>query len=202
MGSRAGGGVRAGIVDGGGKYKGDIRNKESLVHIKDPKVYKEVKEAISRYEAVMGVRQRNVKLADMNGAYGAHVTSIDGLSVAVYLNKKYYNKSHKDFVADKKADYASGWSTKTNRPAAHTVTHELAHATWNSHLTAPKAKAAGFVINKLYETWSKDTHKKGYGKYATKNVNEFWAETVTKAVHGTPDRYTKAVKAIAKKYKL
>lgn len=36
MGSRAGGGVRAGIVDGGGNYKGDIRNEESLVHIKDP----------------------------------------------------------------------------------------------------------------------------------------------------------------------
>lgn len=201
MGSRAGGGVRAGIVDGGGNYKGDIRNEESLVHIKDPQVYKEVKEAISRYEVVMGVRQRNVKLADMNGAYGAHVTS-NGTSVAVYLNKKFYNKSHKDFVADKKADYASGWSTKTNRPAAHTVTHELAHATWNNHLSAPKAKAAGMEISRLYNIWKNDNRKQGYGKYSKTNINEFWAETVTKAVHGTPDKYTIAVKAIAKKYKL
>lgn len=34
------------------------------------------------------------------------------------------------------------------------------------------------------------------------NVSEFWAETVTKAIHGKSDKYTTAVKNIAKKYKL
>lgn len=48
-------GVKAGANDGGG----------SLVEMKDKAMYKATKEAISRYHAVMGVRQRNVKLADL-----------------------------------------------------------------------------------------------------------------------------------------
>lgn len=48
-------GVKAGANDGGG----------SLVEMKDKAMYKAPKEAISRYHAVMGVRQRNVKLADL-----------------------------------------------------------------------------------------------------------------------------------------
>lgn len=48
----------------------------------------------------------------------------------------------------------------------------------------------------------KDKTKKGYGRYSMTNVNEFWAETVTKAVHGRSDKYTTAVKRIARKYKL
>ena len=48
----------------------------------------------------------------------------------------------------------------------------------------------------------KGKKKSGYGKYAETNVSEFWAETVTKAVHGKSDKYTKKVKEICKKYKL
>ena len=48
----------------------------------------------------------------------------------------------------------------------------------------------------------KDKTKKGYGRYSMTNVNEFWAETVTKAVHRRSDKYTTAVKRIARKYKL
>ena len=162
-------GVKAGTNDGGGQYKGKISRVGSLVEMKDKAMYKATKEAISRYHAVMGVRQRNVKLADLGGsAYGVHVTR-GGKSEAVY---------------------------------AHTVTHELAHATWNAHMTGANQKAAGKEVNALYKKWSRDKRKKGYGKYATTNVSEFWAETVTKAVHGKSDKYTKAVKAIAKKYKL
>lgn len=47
-----------------------------------------------------------------------------------------------------------------------------------------------------------DKSKQGYGKYAKTNVNEFWAEVCTKAVHGKADKYTKAAKDIIKKYKL
>ena len=70
-------GVKAGTNDGGGQYKGKISRVGSLVEMKDKAMYKATKEAISRYHAVMGVRQRNVKLADLGGsAYGVHVTSI------------------------------------------------------------------------------------------------------------------------------
>lgn len=68
-------GVKAGTNDGGGQYKGKISRVGSLVEMKDKAMYKATKEAISRYHAVMGVRQRNVKLADLGGsAYGVHVT--------------------------------------------------------------------------------------------------------------------------------
>lgn len=82
------------------------------------------------------------------------------------------------------------------------MTHELAHATWNSHLSSPNAKAAGKEIKSLYKKWSGDKKKTGYGKYAKTNVNEFWAETITKGIHGKSDKYTKAAKSIVKKFKL
>lgn len=65
-----------------------------------------------------------------------------------------------------------------------------------------KPKAAGKEVNKLFKSWKKDNKKSGYGKYAETNVSEFWAETVTKAIHGKSDKYTKKVKEICKKYKL
>lgn len=195
-------GTRGGLQPGDSSYSGKIGKPEPLVNMKDPQMYKETKAAISRYHAVMGVRQRSVKLAELSGGtYGVHVT-VNGKSDAVYLNKKHFNQGKKAVVAAHSKGYASGWSTKTNKPAAHTVTHELAHATWNAHLTSANHKAAGREISKLYTAWKKDKKKKGYGTYAKTNVSEFWAEAVTKAVHGKADKYTRRVKEICKKYKL
>lgn len=165
-------------------------------------MYKATKQAISRYHAVLGVRQREVKLADFPGAYGVHVTSGDGKSKAVYLNRSHFNQGAKRVASDHAANYTSGWSTHTNKPIAHTVTHELAHATWNEHLSGANQRAAGKEIRTLYRSWMRDKKKSGYGKYARTNVSEFWAETVTKAVHGKSDKYTRRVKAICKKYNL
>lgn len=202
MGRNSGGGSRGGLQPGDGNYKGKIAKVESLIHIKDPQAYKAVVQAISRYHAVMGVRQRNVKLAELGAnTYGVHVT-VGGKSDAVYLNKSHFNQSKNKIAADHKRGYDTGWSTRTNKPVAHTVTHELAHATWNAHLTGAKQVAAGKEVNKLYVTWLKDKKKTGYGQYAKTNVSEFWAETATKAVHGKADKYTKAVKKICKKYDL
>lgn len=90
----------------------------------------------------------------------------------------------------------------TNRAAQHTVTHELAHATWTSSYTSSKHRAAGKEITKLYHQWSKDKKKKGYGRYGKTNVDEFWAEVITKGIHGRSDKYTRKAIGIAKKYKL
>ena len=170
--------------------------------MKDPALYKATKEAISRYHSVLGVRQKNVKLAELSaGTYGVHVTA-NGKSEGVYLNKKHFMQTKKAVEASHKKGYASGWSTKTNKAVAHTVTHELAHATWNANMTGANQKAAGKEVNKLFKSWKKDNKKSGYGKYAETNVSEFWAETVTKAIHGKSDKYTKKVKEICKKYKL
>lgn len=201
MGRNSGG--NRGTKDGGGDFKGEIKNVGPLVEMKDPAMYKATKQAISRYHAVMGVRQREVKLADFDGAYGVHVTTGYGESKAVYLNRKFVNGGHKKVVSTLKHDYDKKWLSSTNKPSAHIVTHELAHATWNEHLKGAKYEAAGKEINELYAKWKNGRRRrKGYGRYAKTNVSEFWAETVTKAIHGTKDKYTVAVKEIAKKYKL
>ena len=195
-------GNHGGLNPGDSSYKGKIGKVEDLVKIKDPQVYKSTKEAIARYHSVLGVRQKNVKLAEMSaGTLGVHVTA-EGKSQAVYLNKKSFNQKQSKIVAQTKQGYDAGWHTKTNKPIAHTVTHELAHATWNNHLTGANHKAAGKDIATLHDQWRKDKKKSGYGKYANTNINEFWAETLTKAVHGKADKYTKKAKAICKKYDL
>lgn len=196
----SGGGAFAGKGDS--SYRGEIKNIESLKSIKDKKLYNELKAAISRYHSELGIPQKEIKLATLQDAYGVHVTE-NGKSKAIYLNKSLYKKGTVQSITEqKKNDYASGWATKTNKPVAHTLTHELAHATWNSHLSSPNAKAAGKEIKYLYKKWSGDKRKSGYGKYSKTNVNEFWAETVTKAIHGKSDKYTNAAKKIIKQFKL
>lgn len=195
-------GTRGGLQPGDATFKGTISKAEPLVNMKDPALYKATKEAISRYHSVLGVRQKNVKLAELpSGTYGVHVTA-NGKSEGVYLNKKHFMQTKSQVEAAHKKGYASGWSTKTNKAVAHTVTHELAHATWNASMTGASQKAAGKEVKKLYSQWMKDKKKTGYGKYAQTNVSEFWAETITKAIHGKADKYTKAAKGIVKKYKL
>lgn len=200
---RTSSGNRGGLQPGDSDYKGSIKNVESLVKMKDAAMYKATKEAISRYHAVLGVRQREVKLATLSaGTLGVHVTTGAGKSEGIYLNKSYFNEGAKSVKARTNKGYANGWHTKTNKPLAHTVTHELAHATWNSHLSGANQKAAAKEIRDLHKKWKSDTKKKGYGEYSKTNIDEFWAETVTKAVHGKRDKYTVKVKEICKKYKL
>lgn len=202
MGGRSGGGASGGMGRGDSNYKGKITALESLKNIHDRKLYNEVKSAISRFHAKLGIRQKEIFLGELEGAYGAHVTE-NGKSKLIVLNKSTFKTGTvKSVVTQKKKDYASGWATKTNKPVAHTVTHELAHATWNNHLSSNNAKAAGKVITALYKKWSGDRKKSGYGQYAKSNVNEFWAETITKGIHGKSDFYTKSAFKIAKKYNL
>ena len=206
MGGKSGGGG-SGIKNrgrgDGTASKGDIANVEDLKNIKDAKLYNEMKSAISRFYKEMGLKQKNVKLADMqDNMLGVHVTS-NGKSAGVFINKKYFkNGTVKSVVDMEKKDYKSGFSTKTNKPVAHTITHELAHSVWNNHMTGAKQVAAGKEVQKVYKQWRKDKTKKDYGSYSKTNINEFWAETITKGIHGKADKYTKALKAIAKKYKL
>ena len=163
---------------------------------------KQINRAISRYEAVMGIRERSIKLADIPGAYGVTYIGANG-SQGIYLSRKHFDQPKRKFEADyKKHNYDSGFKNVTNRAAQHTVTHELAHATWTSSYTSTKHKAAGKEITKLYHSWAKDKKKKGYGSYGKTNVDEFWAEVITKGIHGRSDKYTKKAISIAKKYKL
>ena len=189
---------------GGGEASGNVNptGLESLTKIKNKAVYSTVKEAISRYETALGVRQRNVLIGNLpDGVGGVHITA-NGKSQQIVLSKKIFNKDLKSIEGWAKKGYSSGHLTKTNKPAAHIVTHEMAHATWNKNMKSSKAQAAGKEIKALYKEWTNDTKKRGYGNYAKTNVSEFFAEVATKAVRGSSDKYTKAVKGIVKKYKL
>jgi hypothetical protein len=119
------------------------------------------------------------------------------------LNEKFFDRKKSAVIADvKKKHYDTGFKSRTNAPLQHTITHELAHATWNASMKSTKARAAGKEITALYKKWKADKKKKGHGTYGAKSVSEFWSETVTKAIHGSADKYTKAVKKIARKYQL
>lgn len=178
-----------------------VRNIAGLSTIPDPALYREVKRAISRFHSKLGVRQRLVKIADFRDN-GRHYT-VRGNSAIILLNRKLFS-SLKEVEKRKKETYKSGWSTKTNKAAQHTVTHELAHALWNDALEGAKYDAAGREIKALFRVWKRDPDitKLGYGRYARKNATEFFAEAATKAVHGTPDYYTQRIVEIVKKYDL
>lgn len=190
----------------GAKVQIALAQSKSLDAIKDRAVVKELNRAISRYHAVMGVKERDVRIADLSGMNALGVTWIDrtnGKSAGILLNEKFFDRKKGTVVNDiKKNHYDTGFKSRTNAPLQHNMTHELAHATWNASMTDAKSKAAGLEIKRLYKKWKKDKNKKGHGTYAATSVSEFWSETVTKAIHGTPDRYTRSVKRIARKYKL
>lgn len=182
-------------------------NATSIKDMQNRDMQKEIQQAISRFHAVMGVRERVIMLAPMDGAYGATYVGADG-SHGIYLNSKYFDVPKKEFEQRYAGDnYARrhGFKNTTRKPAQHTVTHELAHATWTSNYTSAKHKAAGKEIKSLYNEFMNDkssSRKKNYGAYGTTNADEFWAEIITKAVHGDNDRYTRRALRIAKKYQL
>lgn len=199
----------------------DVENVEDLVKIKHPDVYREMKQAISRFESELGVRDRIVKIADMpSNVNGVHMTTIvTGENAGIYLNKSVFNKTKSEIIARTRLGYkledretGLPWSTRTNKPIQHTITHELAHGLWNpAHESAilgkgtAKYRAAGVEIRSLYKKWLNDPkyrRQKGYGQYATTRVAEFFAEAITKHVHGNADYYTKRLANIVKKYKL
>lgn len=195
-------GRTGGFAPGDANYKGTIKNIKPLASIKHNDVYRDIKQGIAKYHSRLGVRQRDIKIATLDpGTNGVHVT-VAGQSSNIYLSSSVFNKPKKQIIARTKRAYDSGWSTKTNKPIQHTVIHELAHATWNSHLTSPNARAASKDINKMYKAWSRDKKKKGYGEYSKTNINEFFAEVTTKSVLGKSDKYTRGIKTIIKKYKL
>lgn len=175
---------------------------ESLDSLKHREVVKQLNRGISRYEKVMGVRERVIKVADTQGAYGVTFINENG-SQGIYLSKSFFNQHRNQIESSyRAAEYKMGHKNLTNRPIQHTITHELAHATWTSSYSSSKYRSAGKEIKAMYNSWRKDKRKKDYGSYGAQNVDEFWAEVVTKGIHGKSDKYTKKAIGIARKYKL
>ena len=194
-----GGGANAAIVVQA------VQNSRSISTIKDRSVVKELQRGISRFESVLGIRERDVRIADLDKMNALGVTWIgpQGESAGILLNEKFFDRKKKSIESDVRSKhYDTGFKNKTNAPLQHTITHELAHATWNASMKTAKAQGAKKEITKLYQKWLKDKKKKGYGTYGASNVSEFYAEGITKAIHGNADRYTRKLVAITKKYGL
>ncbi len=201
--SKTSGGVRGASQRGGREgadsdYNGKIQNVGSLKEISDRSLQLDLQQGISKFESRLGVRT-DVKLADLNGAYGVHQT-IDGKSAGVYLDRDSF-KTQKQVIEAKTKAYKSGFSNQTNKPTQHTVVHELAHSLWTNNHNGVKHIEAGKDIRKVYNSFKKD-NPKSWGSYGKTNVNEFYAEGITKGVLGKSDKYTKSLIKISKKYGL
>lgn len=197
------GAVRGASKSGGregndSSYGGEIKNVGSLKEIKDRSLQRDLQQGISKFESRLGVRT-TVRLADLSGAYGVHVTNA-GKSAGVYLDRKSF-QSKEQVIKAKRNAYKTGFSNRTNKPTQHTVVHELSHSLWTSHHSGSKHKQAGTEIEKLYRTFKRE-NPKSWGSYGKTNINEFFAEGVTKGVLGKPDKYTRSLIKIAKKYGL
>lgn len=202
--AKTSGGARGASKRGGregldSNYKGPIENVGSLKEIKDRSLQRDLQQGISKFESRLGIRS-DVKLADLKGAYGVTVVKENGKSTSVYLDRKSF-KTKEQVIKAKSTAYKTGFSNKTNKPTQHTVVHELGHATWTEHHSGTKHKKAGGEINTLYKTFKK-ANPKTWGAYSKYNVNEFYAEGITKGVLGKSDRFSKALVRITKKYKL
>ena len=205
MGRNSGGVVNASSNSAmGGAIGAAVKSSRAIHTIKDRSVVKELQSGISRFHAVMGVRERSIRIAELEpNKLGVTYLNIgDGKSSGILLNSTFFDRKRKSIEKDVLRGYETGWKNKTNSPLQHTITHELAHATWNANMSSTKARAAGKEISALYKKWMKDDKKKGYGAYGRTSVSEFFAEGVTKAIHGNADKYTKSLKKIVSKYQL
>lgn len=187
-------------VKGDGSTPSSVKNIGSIRDITDKVSNREVKRAISKYHSRIGLNTREVKIADLKNAYGIAIISPSTNSGTVYLDRKAFSNSKKLIKADKE-EYRRGEKVHTNKAIQHTTIHELAHTTWTNHHRGTKHKQAGKEIYKLYREY-KRSKSNSLGQYASTNINEFYAEGMSKAILGKKDKYSSKLLSITKKYKL
>lgn len=201
----------SGTVNLGGSGKnvkiiaGALEDSRSISSIADRTTVKELQRGISRFEAKVGIRERSVRIGDLDRKNALGVTYIaeDGRSKGILLNQRFFDRKKSAIENDIiQNHYNTGFKNRTNAPLQHTITHELSHAVWNASMKSKSALDAKKEITALYGKWIKDKKKKGYGEYAKANLSEFYAEGITKAIHGTADKYTRRLVQITKKYGL
>lgn len=201
----------SGTVNLGGSGKnveivvGALENSRSISSIADRATVKELQRGISRFEAKIGIKERSVRVGNLDkmNALGVTYVARDGKSMGILLNQRFFDRKKSTIENDVVQNhYNTGFKNRTNAPLQHTITHELSHAVWNAGMRSKSALGAKKEISALYGKWVKDKKKKGYGEYAKTNLSEFYAEGMTKAIHGNADKYTRKLVHITKKYGL
>lgn len=208
--AKTSGGVRAASSGRGlvGDTRADINIGRTypLSDIGNEDVHREIKQAISKFHGQLGIKTREVRLADLEpDVLGVAGSTALGPKM-VYLQHKFFQNKERVIRDSIRKSYRRGHTTTTNQPLQHVIIHELSHTVWTNHFMTPKHLRAGREIRTLYSEWRRDRKagfgSKKYGNYAGTNINEFVAETLTKSVIGNSDTYTRRLRAIVKKYKL
>ncbi|NBU34738.1 hypothetical protein EBS40_09020 [bacterium] len=210
-GQRKGGSGAGGVrVERSTKNDVTLVGAESLSTIADPVLRKDIQSAISRFASIFGgVSERVIKIADFqvlpSDFHGALAVQYEGGKSQNYIRGIYLNK---DFWTDKKTVnrrikewYDMGWFVRTSNPTRHIVMHELAHAKWSRLKSSRSARNARKEVTKLYRQWRRK-ERPGWGDYAKKNVDEFFAEGLSKHALGSGDRYTRRLVKILKENNL
>lgn len=198
MGARSGG---SGTGFGVGVSGRDFSKIPGLQAVKDPQVRKELIQALVDYDKEFGVKQTNITLQNLKGAYG-EATSRGGKSYSIQLDSKTFNGTAKEISAKMQKEMDSGWLSKTNAPLKMTLAHELGHATWSKHHWSQAAQGAKKEVLSAFRKFKKDTSATGWGAYSKSSYGEWFAEGVAKHMYGTKDKHTQTIANIIKKWNL
>lgn len=153
--------------------------------IKDPQVKAELEQAVRQYAKEVGFTDgMYVQLGTLpKGKYAMVQGDTITLSKAIYGRKYQTVKAYFD------ERIAKGWTTATGKPVAKTLVHEFAHRTYHGLSASGKAQVAA-----AYKSFMGSKSKKGWGIYAGKSVEEFYADGMAKGLLGKSDAWTKAIR--------
>ena len=197
MGGRSGGGARSAGGGGGGSLSSEQRQALDVAiggyafnplnprGIKDERIRTELTDAIKLYAKEVGFTDwYSIGLDNLP-------KGISGLKQGwtIKLSKSAYGGTYESAMKYFNSKIASGEPVVTSRPIAKTIVHELAHGTYQRLSPSGKSQVAA-----TYKSFIGGSKRKGWGSYATKNVEEFYAEGIAKGLLGKSDSWTKAIR--------
>lgn len=154
----------------------------------DPAVFRELKAGVSKVESRIGIDlpQGNLGFTDDGEFLGVHFGSGDNRTVL--LQRSFFNRSSRDIIKDLNSEFKRKWAVNSPTPLQYVAVHELGHSIWVDRVEG-RAKEL-FKLNqgilKLHQKFLRDTARgrTPISVYARHNINEFFAETFTKAIIG------------------
>lgn len=154
----------------------------------DRAVFRELKAGVSKVESRIGIDlpQSNLGFTTSGEYLGVHFGQGDGRTVL--LQQAFFNRPAKEIIADLRKEFKSKFAVTSPTPLQYVVVHELGHSIWVDRVEG-RAKEL-FKLNKgievLHERFLRDTARgrTPISRYARVNINEFFAETFTKAIIG------------------
>lgn len=150
-----------------------------------------VLQAVSRVEAEFGPVDFNLGLSETlritDGAVACCTRDND-----VILSREYFKESSFDTLESIMCQSVRNkFHTENRNGVSSILVHELCHAVWNN--IEKQGVRLADEVSPIMKEWVREMHKQKqpyFLTYAYTNVFEFWAEMLTQALCGSPDRYT------------